>query len=542
MKKFTLFLVALFTATTAFADYYVVGTPELCGYGWAIEDNNYMVYDETNNAYTITYRNLPKGRYEFAVCRVEDGNITDWIRNISADCSTKGYIQNYGENITFKLNVTSDITIKYLISEEICLTSTNDFYFDDVVNGVYYYFYPETKTATVAYNENYIYNNSANYTQSEIIIPEMVNYNGSEYKVTSIENRAFYNCTQITSISIGKNITSIGNSAFEGCTRLTSICWEAINCKDFSHDNTPWDYSNYVYMINPITSIIFGDSVKHIPAYLCYGMKKLTSVEMSNNITSIGKSAFSGCEKLTSVTLSNSLTEIDTCVFEFCQSLTEIIIPNSVTSIKSYAFDGCSSLTSITIPNSITSIEGMAFQGCENLSVYIKDIETWLNINFGKPTKASPIMVPSYSTWECPFSSTYKLYVNNELLTNLIIPQGIDSIRRGTFCKCSSINSVIIPNTVTKIGIDAFRSCKSLIEITIPNSVIEIDHNAFDGSRWLNNQLDGCLYIGKCFYRYIGEMPVDTHVNIKIFILSFINSLSFVLLNPYFSSITIVSI
>ena len=513
MKKITLFFVALFTTTMVFADYYIVGTSELCGSAWSVEDNNYMVYDETTNAYTITYHNLPQGQYEFVVCRVEDGKITDWIRNISADCSTKGYIQNY--NIIFKLSTTSDVTIKYLISEEICLTSTNGFYFDDIIDGIYYYFYPETKTATVTYNENYMNSNNPNYNQSEIIIPGTVICNDSEYKVTSIGNRAFYNCTEITSISIGENINSIENYAFEGCTKLTSVYWNAINCKDFSSENTLWDYSNYGYTINPITSIIFGDSVKYIPAYLCYNMETLTSIEMSNNITSIGESAFSGCEKLTSVTISESLTEIDTCVFAWCESLTEIIIPNSVTSIKSWAFDHCSSLSSIKIPSSITSIEGIAFQGCENLSIYIKDIETWLNISFGKPTKPSSIMSPSFGSWECPFSSPYKLYVNNELLTNLIIPEGIDSIRRGTFQQCSSLNYVVIPNTVTKIGERAFASCKSLIEVTIPNSIIEIDHEAFSGSRWLTNQPDGCLYIGKCFYQYIGEMPTNTHIDIK---------------------------
>jgi len=34
---------------------------------------------------------------------------------------------------------------------------------------------------------------------------------------------AFYNCVQLTSVTIPNSVTSIGNQAFRSCTRLTSI-------------------------------------------------------------------------------------------------------------------------------------------------------------------------------------------------------------------------------------------------------------------------------------------------------------------------------
>ena len=57
----------------------------------------------------------------------------------------------------------------------------------------------------------------------EIEISPVVIYKNKEYKLTSIENSAFYKCTGITTVTIPDCITSIGNSTFYQCSSLTSI-------------------------------------------------------------------------------------------------------------------------------------------------------------------------------------------------------------------------------------------------------------------------------------------------------------------------------
>ena len=339
--------------------------------------------------------------------------------------------------------------------------------------------------------------------------------------VTSIGSGAFYNCTSLTSVTIGKGVTEIGKNAFSGCTGELIV-----NCNIPSASTSEYG----VFYGSRFTRVTIGDSVTSIGSYAFYGCGSLASVTIPGSVTSIGSNAFRNCTSLTSVTIPDSVTSIGGGAFYDCTSLTSITIPDSVTSIGDYAFYSCDSLTSITIGNGVTSIGDDAFWNCDSLtsvtigngvtsigdyafyscdsltSVYITDIAAWCNISF----------VDSYSN---PLYYAGNLYLNNELVTDLIIPDGATKIGSYAFYGYDLLTSVTIPYSVTSIGDDAFYNCTSLTSVYITDiaawcniSFVDYDSNPLRYAKnlYLNNELvtdliipDGATKIGSyAFYGY----------------------------------------
>lgn len=140
----------------------------------------------------------------------------------------------------------------------------------------------------------------------------------------------------------------------------------------------------------------------------------------------------------------------------------DVVIPNSidgfvVTAISMYAFSGRSDLASITIPSTIQSIGEDAFLECDGLKkVYVSSIEDWCKIDFPY-SEANPLSIGA------------DLYVDNKLVTDVTIPDGVKSIGKYAFYGYSSLKSISFPSSIRSIGESAFDDCPNLDEVYATN-------------------------------------------------------------------------
>ena len=218
---------------------------------------------------------------------------------------------------------------------------------------------------------------------------------------------------------------------------------------------------------NNLKSVIIGNGITTIGNYAFYSCEKLSSITIPDSVTSIGDSAFNHCDMLKSVAIPDSVTTIGEKAFYFCRRIKTISMGNRVTSIGDYAFNYCKSLESITIPDSVTSIGDDAFGMCNIKSVYITDIVAWCNINFS-----------NYNS--NPLYYAMNLYLNGDLVTQLIIPDSATSIGDYAFSNCYSLISLTIPDTVNNIGQSAFSGCKGLESIILGNGITAISRSTFE--------------------------------------------------------------
>ena len=185
---------------------------------------------------------------------------------------------------------------------------------------------------------------SVDKDMTDVEIPDVVTFKGTDYYVSAIGRAAFRGNSTVETVVLPSSIESIGKIAFGDC-------------------------------------------------------KNLKSINIPNSVTSIGDGAFYGCSSLTSLHIPDGIKRIGNNMFWGCVELTDVTIPNSVTIIDEEAFRECLTLGSITIPGNVAEIGKNAFQKCYKLTdvyCYAEVLPITDNTVFdGTPIESATLHVPA---------------------------------------------------------------------------------------------------------------------------------------------------
>lgn len=179
----------------------------------------------------------------------------------------------------------------------------------------------------------------ANYTDEEL--PPWSSYADSitrirvESGVTRIGDIAFYNCTNVTGVTLPDTLERIGDYAFKNCTSL--------------------GYVNFPTSLRGIGNAAFESC------------EKLTGVRLPEGLTAIGSYAFYRCYSLTSITIPASVSSMGMVVFAYCSGLTGAEIRCPITKVPDWTFYKCTALTAVSLPDTVTEAGEYSFHECGRL-------------------------------------------------------------------------------------------------------------------------------------------------------------------------------
>lgn len=156
--------------------------------------------------------------------------------------------------------------------------------------------------------------------------------------IKSIEENAFYDCSEMKTVTIPQSVEKIEKSAFK-YTGLTKV--------------------DLPLKLREVSEAVF------------YGCSKLSSIKIPDSVAVIKKDAFNDCSSLDTITFGKNLKEIRGNAFAGT-AWTELVIPKTITKIYKNAFASCEAAKKVTIEGSTKNISANAFWLCPKLTITYK--------------------------------------------------------------------------------------------------------------------------------------------------------------------------
>ncbi len=331
-----------------------------------------------------------------------------------------------------------------------------------------------------------------------LVIPDIVTYDSSEFAVTTIGQVAFQYSSMLASVSIPNTVDSIGSCSFQGITTLKSIDVDSENKKYCSVDGVLYSKDTTILMV-------------------CPG-KKAGAFVIPETVTNILSEAFMYCSDLEYIE-SKSVTPINAEDYAFDYIFPPIIVPNQE-AVKLYEAAGGGWIDldfyDATSAYKVT-FDASGADGNMGLQMFRKDSVTALSTNMLR------FEGHEFLGWDTASTATKVVYTNEQEITvnsdmtlyavwfasSFIASTGegyelsyktdstdIRTVTCSSLNEKSTVSDLVIPDTVvyngiaysvTSIGYQAFYNGTNLEgTLTIPSSVTNIGESAFEGCSGLS--------------------------------------------------------
>lgn len=275
----------------------------------------------------------------------------------------------------------------------------------------------------------------------------------------TIKEEAFYQCTKIGSLTLPAHLVSLGANAFGAISGLTTVNVDCVADKDditFSNQA----FANKTGTI-PIKKVIIGKDVATFDITGVFGAASLSSVEVDPE--NVNYEAEDG------VLFNYGKTEI--LYYPNGKFVDTYVLPDTVQRIGDRVFYNKLNLEKIKIGGNVTYIGVSAFEKCQSLTEVEFEMDR---------TKSLTIADSAFKS--CSNVLEWNLPTRSDSLTDEQRKQVVFTMGEDAFSYCSKVTSFTVPEGFTEIGKGALYML-ALEELHLPSTLEKLCENKIEAGK-----------------------------------------------------------